>query len=88
MLKYKLNKSAKEFDFSCDTADGNTEFLHSTKLVESEPGSLHSKANTSKLEQDMQLVIEENEALRTGMHEILDSIRNQDGEFFLMFMVL
>lgn len=48
----------------------------------------HSKLNISELQENMQMVIEENEALRSGMHEILDSIRNQDGEFSLLLMVL
>ncbi|XP_034174302.2 centrosomal protein 290kDa [Osmia lignaria lignaria] len=74
VLKYKLSKTSKEIDFSSTTVDGSMEFLHSTKLAESEP------KNAFELKQNMQLVIEENEALRTGMHEILDSIRNQDGK--------
>lgn len=82
VLKYKLSKTSKEFDLSSTTVDGSMEFLHSTKLAESEP------ENVFELKQNMQLVIEENEALRTGMHEILDSIRNQDGEFSLILMVL
>ncbi|XP_043248630.1 centrosomal protein of 290 kDa [Colletes gigas] len=77
ILKYKLSKTSKVFDFSDNTVDGSTEFLHSTKLPESELQSLYPKAI---MQQDMQLVLEENEALRTGMHEILDSIRNQDGK--------
>ncbi|XP_076389728.1 centrosomal protein 290kDa [Megachile rotundata] len=74
VLKYKLSKTSKEFDFSNATVDSGMEFLHSTKLVESE------SKNMFELKQNMQFVIEENEALRTGMHEILDSIRNQDGK--------
>lgn len=42
-----------------------------------------SKQNTvevgSELEDNVKELIEENESLRKGMHEILDSIHNQDG---------
>ncbi|XP_054003238.1 centrosomal protein of 290 kDa isoform X1 [Hylaeus anthracinus] len=77
VLKYKLSKTSKVLDLSDYTVDGSTEFLHSTKLPESELQLLYPK---STMQQDMQLLLEENEALRTGMHEILDSIRNQDGK--------
>lgn len=88
MLKYKLcKKSSKELDVSDATVNDTGEFFHSTKLAESTP-MWHSKLNVSELQENVQLVIEENEALRTGMHEILDSIRNQDGEFSLLLMVL
>jgi len=55
--------------------------------MESDIMRVHFKTDTSKINQDIQIVIEENEALRTGMHEIMDSIRNQDGEFPLSLMV-
>lgn len=87
MLKYKLCRTSKELDFSNTTVNETTEFFHSTKLAESTP-TWHSKLNISELQENMQMVIEENEALRSGMHEILDSIRNQDGEFSLLLMVL
>ncbi|XP_015431660.1 PREDICTED: centrosomal protein of 290 kDa [Dufourea novaeangliae] len=80
VLKYKLSKSSKDFDISASTGNGSVEFLHSTKLPESDQKSPYHKTSTSSLQQNVQLVIEENEALRTGMHEILDSIRNQDGK--------
>lgn len=85
VLKYKLSTASKELDFSDTAINGSPEFLHSTKLAESTP-VWHSKISTSELQlkENMQLIIEENEALRTGMHEILDSIRNQDGEFSLI----
>lgn len=88
MLKYKLcKKSSKESDVSDAIVNDTGEFFHSTKLAES-TSMWHSKLNVSELQENIQLVIEENEALRTGMHEILDSIRNQDGEFSLLLMVL
>lgn len=88
MLKYKLSKSEKKLDIS-DNLDGSSDqFLHSTKLMESEMVRIHSKIETAKVDENVQILIEENEALRTGMHEILDSIRNQDGEFSLSLMVL
>ncbi|KOC58823.1 Centrosomal protein of 290 kDa [Habropoda laboriosa] len=78
VLKYKISKTPKEFDFSDTVTDGTTEFFHSTKLTEP-TSKLPSKMNISELQENVQLVVDENEALRTGMHEILDSIRNQDG---------
>lgn len=82
-----MNKTSKELDFSGTTADDTTDFFHSTELTESIPKG-KCKINVSELQENMQLVIEENEALRTGMHEILDSIRDQDGDFSLILMVL
>ncbi|OAD55251.1 hypothetical protein WN48_05217 [Eufriesea mexicana] len=79
VLKYRLSTASKELDFPDTAIDGTPEFLHSTKLAESTP-IWHSKISTSELQENMQLIIDENEALRTGMHEILDSIRNQDGK--------
>lgn len=49
--------------------------------TEREKEWLSDKIELSKIKENVQVVIEENEALRKGMHEILDSIRNQDGEF-------
>ena len=49
--------------------------------AEREKEWLSDKIELSKIKENVQIVIEENEALRKGMHEILDSIRNQDGEF-------
>nr|XP_050862423.1 centrosomal protein of 290 kDa isoform X1 [Vespula vulgaris] len=77
----------KKLDFSSDTIDNSTDFLHSTKLLEIAGNqvvdfeSIQIYHKTDKdIRKQMQLVIEENEALRRGMHEILDSIRNQDGK--------
>ncbi|KAL0133342.1 hypothetical protein PUN28_000825 [Cardiocondyla obscurior] len=78
ILKYKLNKSEKILDMSENLNDSSNQFLHSTKLVESE--ELSSKTDISEINQNIQILIEENEALRKGMHEIMDSIRNQDGK--------
>ncbi|CAK9795503.1 Centrosomal protein of 290 kDa [Anthophora quadrimaculata] len=79
VLKYKMSKTSKEFDFSNTVTDGTMEFFHSTKLMEP-TSKLSTEINVSMLQENIQLVVEENEALRTGMHEILDSIRNQDGK--------
>jgi len=87
MLKYKLSKSEK-LDISNNLGDSSNQFLHSTKLVESENMQISSKIDISEVNQNIQILIEENEALRTGMHEIMDSIRNQDGEFSLTLTVL
>ncbi|XP_033329753.2 centrosomal protein 290kDa isoform X1 [Megalopta genalis] len=79
VLKYKLSRTTKEFDFSSSIVGDSEEFLHSTKLFETD-SKLYNKTKISTLQQNLQLVIEENEALRTGMHEILDCIRTQDGQ--------
>nr|CAD7393737.1 unnamed protein product [Timema cristinae] len=47
------------------------------KLVEEERDSL--KQGMVYIEEKLLAVTKENEALRTGMHEILDSVRSQDG---------
>lgn len=89
MLKYKLSKSEKILDISDNLGDFSNQFLHSTKLMESENMQVSSKTDIFEINQNIQIVIEENEALRKGMHEIMDSIRNQDGEWFsLTLMVL
>ncbi|XP_011701872.1 PREDICTED: centrosomal protein of 290 kDa isoform X2 [Wasmannia auropunctata] len=80
MLKYKLSKSEKILDISDSLGDSSNQFLHSTKLVESENMQISSKIDISEVNRNIQILIEENEALRTGMHEIMDSIRNQDGK--------
>lgn len=90
MLKYKLSKSEKILDISDNLGDSSHQFLHSTKLIEPENKKVYHKTeiNQSEINQNIQMLIDENEALRTGMHEIMDSIRNQDGEFSLTLTVL
>jgi len=75
-----LSKSEKILDISDNLDDFSNQFLHSTKLMESENMQVSSKIDISEVNQNIQILIEENEALRTGMHEIMDSIRNQDGD--------
>lgn len=48
------------------------------RLLEREKLKLHE--NTVHLQEKLQQMTAENEALRKGMHEILDSIHNQDGK--------
>lgn len=38
-----------------------------------------------ELEDNVKELIEENESLRKGMHEILDSIHNQDGSIIYIY---
>lgn len=64
------------------------QFLHLTKLVESENIQVSFKIDISEVNQNIQILTEENEALRTGMHKIMDSISNQDAEFSLTLTVL
>ncbi|XP_050465506.1 centrosomal protein of 290 kDa-like isoform X1 [Cataglyphis hispanica] len=80
MLKYKLSKSERILDISDNLDDFSDQFLHSTKLMESENMQVSSKTDIFEVNQNIQIIIEENEALRKGMHEIMDSIRNQDGK--------
>jgi hypothetical protein len=47
------------------------------RLLETEKLRLHQ--DVAQLENKLQHVTAENEALRKGMHEILDSIHSQDG---------
>ncbi|KAK2587709.1 hypothetical protein KPH14_003822 [Odynerus spinipes] len=82
----KLHLPTKKLNFSNDTIDNSTNFLHSTTLLEPAANqvidfeSIQVYYKTDKdFKKKIQLVIEENEALRRGMHEILDSIRSQDG---------
>ncbi|XP_019698378.1 centrosomal protein of 290 kDa isoform X2 [Harpegnathos saltator] len=80
MLKYKLSKSEKVLDISDNLGDSSDQFLHSTKLAELDNMHVRSKSDIFEVNQNIQILIEENEALRTGMHEIMDSIYNQDGK--------
>jgi len=48
------------------------------RLLEREKLELHE--NIVRLQEKLQQMTAENEALRKGMHEILDSIHNQDGK--------
>lgn len=48
------------------------------RLLEREKLELHE--NIGHLQEKLQQMTAENEALRRGMHEILDSIHNQDGK--------
>jgi len=65
---------------------------------EDDKGEIPNKSEISKpetdigfeLEDNVKELIEENESLRKGMHEILDSIHNQDGNttYQLLFIYL
>lgn len=48
-------------------------------LAEREEDWLTNKIEINKMKENVKFFVEENSALRNGMHEILDSIRNQDG---------
>lgn len=42
----------------------------------------------SELEDNVKELIEENESLRKGMHEILDSVHNQDGtQLYFIYLI-
>lgn len=82
-----MSKSEKISDIS-DNLDYSNQFLHSTKVMDLENAQVYSKSDISEVTPSIQVLIEENEALRTGLHEILDSIHDQDGEFLLTLTVL
>jgi hypothetical protein len=63
---------------SIEEADGEQQ--QDMRLLEVE--KLRLNQNVVHLEGKLQEVATENEALRKGMHEILDSIHNQDGRVF------
>ncbi|XP_066583263.1 centrosomal protein of 290 kDa-like isoform X2 [Prorops nasuta] len=86
VLEYKHGKISS--NASANTMNAvSADFLHSTKLMDSthevsepviDPSYQDLHVNAEKL--SIRVVVEENEALRRGMHEILDSINNQDGK--------
>ena len=96
-LKYKLKKLAAKFvgqngtSARSDTVDNsvgsakNFSKSDDARVAEREKEWLSDKIEISKIKDNVQIVIEENEALRKGMHEILDSIRYQDGECLIIF---
>lgn len=61
---------------SIEEVDG--EQHQEVRLLEREKLELHE--NIVHLQEKLQQMMAENEALRKGMHEILDSIHNQDGK--------
>lgn len=85
-LKYRLNKLGEKIIMSRDAPDSRKKALRSEPsnvnwVAEQEIITLKHKADMDEIQGNVRMVIEENEALRKGMHEILDSIRDQDGEF-------
>ncbi|KAK0157068.1 hypothetical protein PV327_011425, partial [Microctonus hyperodae] len=81
ILKFKMSKLGENLNSTHETIDGlknvNSPNI-STK--EQEILSPRSKYDMTEIQENIRIVIEENEALRKGMHEIMDSIRNQDGK--------
>lgn len=85
-MRYKLNKLGEKVITARDKSDPPKKSYHSDRssmnwVAEQEIISMRHKAEMDELQENVRIVIEENEALRRGMHEILDSIRDQDGEF-------
>ncbi|XP_015607794.1 centrosomal protein of 290 kDa isoform X2 [Cephus cinctus] len=87
-LKYKLSKLTERLNIPNDTIDTSTDFVRPTKMLEpefdwiaeQEKASLRHMTEIDEIKANVRIVIEENEALRKGMHEILDSIHNHDGK--------
>lgn len=55
----------------------------SSIAIQSGIDELFLEDNDDENKENIKALINENESLRKGMQEILDSIRNQDGEFLL-----
>ncbi|XP_043474631.1 centrosomal protein of 290 kDa isoform X2 [Leptopilina heterotoma] len=91
-LRYKLKKLATKIvgqtssPLKFDTIDnpaGSSQTLAKLDenwFTEREKDFLSDKIEIKRIKDDVQFFVEENSALRKGMHEILDSIRNQDGK--------
>lgn len=84
-MKYKLTKLGAKVISARDTIDSKTKTTENITslhwVAEQEISSLRHKTEMEEIHDNVRIVVEENEALRKGMHEILDSIRDQDGEF-------
>lgn len=81
-----LLSPVKKFSQSTETADNQSLRIEEADGMQPQEMKLPPETETLRLHQDMvqlenklQEVTTENEALRKGMHEILDSIHNQDG---------
>ncbi|XP_043268988.1 centrosomal protein of 290 kDa [Venturia canescens] len=86
-LRYKLSKLEQKISSNGDTILCPGEEDASPKkmlkyhgIADEEITSLRQRAELDELRENVRIVIDENEALRKGMHEILDSIRDQDGK--------
>ncbi|XP_015122531.1 centrosomal protein cep290 [Diachasma alloeum] len=85
-LKYRLNKLGEKIIMSRDASDSRRKSLRSDPstnvnwVAEQEIVTLKHKAEMDGLQENIRMVVEENEALRKGLHEILDSIHDQDGK--------
>ncbi|CAG5073805.1 Similar to cep290: Centrosomal protein cep290 (Drosophila melanogaster) [Cotesia congregata] len=82
-LKYKLSKfSDKPIISSRDSPDKKQNQDNSSTINWTDEGfiSLRRKSEYDEVQKNMKIIVEENEALRKGMHEILDSIHDQDGK--------
>ncbi|KAF7992720.1 hypothetical protein HCN44_005064 [Aphidius gifuensis] len=84
-LRYKLTKLGEKVITARDKTDSRVKPYQSDRsninwVAEQEIISMRHNAEIDELQKNAQIVIEENEALRKGMHEILDSIRDQDGK--------
>lgn len=88
-LRYKLSKLEQKVrengDIAVYVSDDNVSSKKMVKyhgIAEEEITSLRQRAELDELRENLRIVVDENEALRKGMHEILDSIHDQDGDFF------
>ncbi|XP_063976076.1 centrosomal protein Cep290 [Diachasmimorpha longicaudata] len=85
-LKYKLNKLGEKIIMSREASDSRRRSLRSDPsasvnwVAEQEIISLKHKTEMDGLQENIRMIVEENEALRKGLHEILDSIHDQDGK--------
>lgn len=84
-LRYKLKNFSRVSDR--DTTEDQTDLILSKKLVdaddwvtEREEVAQRHVTEIEDIRENVKIVVEENEALRKGMQEILDSVHNQDGD--------
>lgn len=70
----KLNESTDSVKLTPSDGEGDKEPDHSQFDMPKRDLEVGSE-----LEDNVKELIEENESLRKGMHEILDSVHNQDG---------
>lgn len=80
-----MNKLGENLNSTHETIDGykdgNSPNISTVDWTKEQEILSSRKHDMTEIQENIRIVIEENEALRKGMHEIMDSIRNQDGEF-------
>ncbi|XP_020710825.2 centrosomal protein of 290 kDa isoform X2 [Athalia rosae] len=89
-LKYRMKNLSEKMMVPRDKNVDQVDLMISTPIktsktehdwdIEREEIAQRHMAEIEDIRDNVRLVVEENEALRKGMHEILDSVHNQDGK--------